>query len=257
MAVNIDTVYQRVLSLANKEQRGYITPQEFNLFANQAQMEIFEQYFYDLDQLRRTPGNNTGYSDTVNIIEEKISTFEFSAWHGYITNGGANAGLFTWGSSNITLPDEIYRLGTVRVKTAKNGTSWAQVELLTPKEYDLVRYTPLAKPTPERPIMYRDQRGITITQAMDGDTPMYVIPSEFDIQMLYVRRPRKAVWGYVVVNEKSLYNADASTNFEVHPSDETELVYKILKLAGITLNNAEVVQVGQTLETQQIQQEKQ
>ena len=43
--VNIDTVYQRVLAIANKEQRGYITPQEFNLYANQAQMDIFEQYF--------------------------------------------------------------------------------------------------------------------------------------------------------------------------------------------------------------------
>ena len=41
--VNIDTVYQRVLAFANKEQRGYITPQEFNLFANQAQMEIYEK----------------------------------------------------------------------------------------------------------------------------------------------------------------------------------------------------------------------
>ena len=53
----IDTVYQRVLALANKEQRGYITPQEFNLFANQAQMEIFEQYFYDIKQFNRIPGN--------------------------------------------------------------------------------------------------------------------------------------------------------------------------------------------------------
>ena len=51
--VNIDTVYQRVLALANKEQRGYITPQEFNLFANQAQYEIFEQYFYDISQFSR------------------------------------------------------------------------------------------------------------------------------------------------------------------------------------------------------------
>ena len=47
MAINIDTVYQRVLAIANKEQRGYITPQEFNLMANQAQMSIFESYFYD------------------------------------------------------------------------------------------------------------------------------------------------------------------------------------------------------------------
>ena len=46
MAVSIDTVYQRVLALANKEQRGYVTPQEFNLLANQAQMTIFESYFH-------------------------------------------------------------------------------------------------------------------------------------------------------------------------------------------------------------------
>ncbi len=51
--INIDTVYQRVLALANKEQRGYITPQEFNIFANQAQMDIFEQYFYDLNAFRK------------------------------------------------------------------------------------------------------------------------------------------------------------------------------------------------------------
>ena len=46
--VSIDNVYQKVLAIANKEQRGYITPQEFNLFADLAQKEIFEQYFYDL-----------------------------------------------------------------------------------------------------------------------------------------------------------------------------------------------------------------
>ena len=56
--VNINNVYQKVLALANKEQRGYITPQEFNLFANLAQMEIFEQYFYDLNQLSRTRSNS-------------------------------------------------------------------------------------------------------------------------------------------------------------------------------------------------------
>ena len=39
--VIIDTVYQKVLAFANKEQRGYITPQEFNLYADQAQKEIF------------------------------------------------------------------------------------------------------------------------------------------------------------------------------------------------------------------------
>ena len=65
--VRVDTVYQRVLAIANKEQRGYVTPLEFNLYANQAQMDIYEQYFYDLNQFSRVPGNDTEYSDIVNI----------------------------------------------------------------------------------------------------------------------------------------------------------------------------------------------
>ena len=76
MAISVDTVYQRVLVLANKEQRGYITPQEFNLLANQAQQEIFEQYFYDLNQRSRIEPESAGVSgeEDLNIfLSEKIS----------------------------------------------------------------------------------------------------------------------------------------------------------------------------------------
>ena len=74
--VLVDTIYQRVLAIANKEQRGYITPQEFNLLANQAQMAIFDQYFYDINQASRIPGNETEYSDTIKTLNEKISLFK-------------------------------------------------------------------------------------------------------------------------------------------------------------------------------------
>ena len=64
MAVNVDTVYQKVLAIANKEQRGYITPQEFNLFANQAQLDIFERYFYDMSGVDKGLENDTEYANT-------------------------------------------------------------------------------------------------------------------------------------------------------------------------------------------------
>ena len=76
MAVGINKVYNKVLAIANKEQRGYITPQEFNLLANQAQLAIFEQYFYDTNQFGKINGNSTEYSDMLNILGEKISPFE-------------------------------------------------------------------------------------------------------------------------------------------------------------------------------------
>ncbi len=75
MAVNIDTVYQTVLAIANKEQRGYLTPQEFNLMASRAQREIFEQYFYDINRFSRMPGNSTEFSDMLYILEEKLASF--------------------------------------------------------------------------------------------------------------------------------------------------------------------------------------
>ena len=106
MAVLIDTVYQRVLSIANKEQRGYITPQEFNLLANQAQMEIFEQYFYDLNQFSRLPGNETKHADMVDILEEKISIFE--KFRQDVGMGSGGVGDLTNSSAN-----DIYRLGVV------------------------------------------------------------------------------------------------------------------------------------------------
>ena len=81
MAISVDRVYQTVLALANKEQRGYITPQEFNLFANHAQNSIFEQYFYDLNQFYRIPSNNSVISDPRDIIEEKVSVFK-EMWGG-------------------------------------------------------------------------------------------------------------------------------------------------------------------------------
>ena len=100
--VNIDTVYQRVLAVANKEQRGYITPQEFNLFANQAQMDIFEQYFYDVNQFSRAPGNETEYSDMLDLLNEKIDMFQV---RGAVVGGG----------NSLPIIATIYRLGGVFV----------------------------------------------------------------------------------------------------------------------------------------------
>jgi hypothetical protein len=217
--VNIDTVYQRVLALANKEQRGYITPQEFNLFANQAQMDIFEQYFYDLNQFRRLPGNDTVYSDMVNILEDKIDIFRSTWGSGFIST-------LTASGAGYTLPTGIYRMEQVRM----GGT---QCEKLTARQYNEVRESPLTVPTPSRPI-YTIRGGDTIL-INDGT---YVDFTTSKINIFYIRKPSPAKWTYVVVGEKALSNPDPAVgymDFELHPSEEVNLVIKILGLAGITL----------------------
>ena len=242
MAVSIDTVYQRVLTLANKEQRGYITPQEFNLLANQAQMEIFEQYFYDIKQFNRVPGNTQEFSDPLSVLYEKIGEFD-------VEQGDA------WMSTNMTATNDImnipwnliYKLGTIRV-------DGAQVEIVNGKDFDAARFSPLTVPTLTRPIGITTALGLRVAIGADD----FATPgNNQNMSISYIMRPPRVEWAYIIVNDKSLYNDNISIDFELHSSEETELVYKILKLAGINLKAQEVVQVGQTLEQSQIQQEKQ
>ena len=47
MAINVDKVYRVVLAIINKEQRGYLTPDQFNRLGLQAQLDLLEKSFYD------------------------------------------------------------------------------------------------------------------------------------------------------------------------------------------------------------------
>ena len=76
MAINVNTVYQTVLSIINKEQRGYITPDEFNKLGTQVQLEIFETYFESLNQQLRIPQTDVDYGDRIVSLDEKISLFK-------------------------------------------------------------------------------------------------------------------------------------------------------------------------------------
>ena len=130
--VNIDTVYQKVLMIANKEQRGYITPQEFNLFADHVQKEIFEQYFYDLNQYMRIPGSAEEYSDIIHNINEKIAIFESTST---IVDGFIEA-------------TNLYRLGTVIYNEC-------EVEEVQQNEILQLNKSYLTKPNEYRPVYVR------------------------------------------------------------------------------------------------------
>ena len=79
MAINVNTVYQTVLSILNKEQRGLLTPEEFNNIGTQVQLEIYDSYFPDGDQANRknqaNQQNDTEWFNSFDNIEYKIEPF--------------------------------------------------------------------------------------------------------------------------------------------------------------------------------------
>ena len=77
--INVNSVYQTVLLILNQQQRGYITPDEFNKIGTQAQLTIFEGYASDLNQQYRSQQNDTEYANRIKNIEEKLQFFQRTA----------------------------------------------------------------------------------------------------------------------------------------------------------------------------------
>tara|TARA_R100000655_G_scaffold7437_2_gene20063 strand:+ start:3459 stop:4163 length:705 start_codon:yes stop_codon:yes gene_type:complete len=233
--VNIDTVYQRVLALANKEQRGYITPQEFNLFANQAQLDIFEQYFYDINQFGRIPGNDTEYSDMLNYLEEKISIFEDEKNVNKNTTG-------TFYNISNSIGSSLYKIGSITY----NGYVCEKVNA---NHIHTINRSPLLKPRSYSPIY----------TLKESKNKLYLYPESLEDPILvnYIRKPEKANWSSYTLSGSQLYDSTNSVDFELHPSEETKLVIKILSLAGITLKDPALYQIAGTEDNKNIQQEKQ
>jgi len=246
MAVSIDTVYQKVLALANKEQRGYITPQEFNLMADKAQMEIFENYFHDMKMAYLKPKNDSVHGDELEMLSEKLQVFKATG----VTNiATADDSVATNVISMNVLSTPVYRLDAITYNYSKPDTSVHSSNMveLTRKENQYAESNSLTKATKSRPTFIRKGgRTIRIFPMPDvGDT------LTFD----YWRKPTIPRWAYVVVNGKALYNYSDSANFEIHASEEEALVTRILALSGIIINNPGLVQVamGEKVSTKQDQ----
>jgi hypothetical protein len=229
MSVNVNTVYQRVLAITNKEQRGYITPQEFNYLANQAQMDIFEQYFYDINQFSRIPGNDTEYSDMLDILEKKLSLFEKT--NQTVTNG-------------TTLPNDLYRLGSVIFNNAV-------AELVSQKDWLYIKSSPLAQPTNDFPVYTKDVEGIEVYGKNNSGS---IEQKTSNVTCNYTKIPNEVSWGYNSVT--GTYDASNSVDFELHNSEETDLVIKILALAGVILKDNSLYGIASGEDVKNIQQEK-
>ena len=149
--VSIDTVYQRVLAIANKEQRGYITPQEFNLLANQAQMAIFNNYFSEMNQITLLPGNETEYSDAEKTLNEKISIFK-----------KVDTSLIKSGSF-FKYPNDMYKLGTLYyVPSSLSEDDSVEIQEIDYDEFLDYNQSPLTNPDRSHPLYIRREEGIRI-----------------------------------------------------------------------------------------------
>jgi|TARA_R110002153_G_scaffold4195_8_gene20178 hypothetical protein len=134
----INSVRQTVMSVLNKNNYGYISPSDFNLFAKQAQLDLFENYFYSYNyQILKENGrqSGTGYADITKGLEEVIDTFSETKFlvHNYQNR------FFT--PSLVTTNDDYYLLNKVLVyskEEVSGTTNQVQIQSLIDTTKDFV-----------------------------------------------------------------------------------------------------------------------
>ena len=225
MAININKVYRVVLAILNKEQRGYLTPDQFNRLGRQAQLDLFEKSFYDYNRAvikGERIGSASEYGDIAANIQEKIDVF-------------SKSGTLTFTSGVAPEPNDIYRTVLITI----NGDT--EVEQVKKTELAYLNSSKLTAPTTLYPVYYSEGENIKIF-------PTSIASANID----YIKIPADPIWGYTSSGGAYTYNSDAydeeagtgSRDFELHPSEESLLVTKILAYAGVVLKDPTVIQVA-------------
>ena len=244
----INSVRNTVLAILNKNNYGYISPSDFNLFAKQAQLEIFEEYFSrynDLINKENARVSGTDYADQRKALEEAVETFSVTST---LTQVAPATNRFFLPSVTTTGFD-YFMINKVLCYDA-SGVSRvfkAQAEKVTHGKITMLVNSNLTAPTENFPAY--TQEGSILT----------VYPSSFnlanEVDASYFRYPKDPKWTFTTLtNGEPVFNQSAGLgyqDFEVPIEDEIKLVSKILQYAGMSIREIEAVQFGGAEEQKQ------
>ena len=236
----IDSVRQTVLSILNKNNYGYISPSDFNLYAKQAQLEIFESYFTDLNKAINAENarmSGTEYADMSKGISEAINVF--SVTNPLTQSPDPTTPNVFFAPSLTTTGDDYYLLN----KVLAGGI---EAEPVSHSKITMLNASLLTAPSTQFP-----------AYTLQGDS-ITVFPATFnqpgDVTCQYIRYPFDPKWTYVsLVGGEPVFDQSQPDyqDFELPIEDEPRLVYRILQMAGMSIREGDVYQFANAEEQQQ------
>ncbi len=216
-----------------------MTPDEFNKVGTQVQLEIFEKYFEDLNQQARVPQSNLNYADRLENIDEKIAIFKTFGNASYNNTSPTPTNYFTLPTTDsYGRTVNLYRIGEV---TYKNEVL---IQRLQRNDFYISEKSKLTKATETFPTYLYENNYLFIKPDTIQD----------NVQVEYVKKPSNVIWGFNVgtlgeyLYNEIEYNASTqltgSINFELHESEQTEVILRILQYAGIIIRDPQIVQAA-------------
>jgi len=217
----INNVRNTVMFILNKDNNGYLTPDEFNAFARQAQLEIFEELFYDYNRWlakRNSGASYSGSSDIPKLLSEIIDKFSTPL-------------NLTYSAGEYQMPTNVYSVTNILYNNK-------DVERIEKNKLPYFLYSNHTAPSVYYPAYSQSGSKITI----------YPSSIQTNVSTIYNRYPVDPKWTYYTdpVTQAPLFDQTAPDykNFELPEVCQNDLIIKILKYAGVSIREQEIVQVA-------------
>ena len=243
----INSIRNTVLSILNKNNYGYVSPSDFNLYAKQAQFEVFEEYFSEYNKVTNMENarmSGTDYANMKKPIEEAMEIFGTTSTLSQVspaTNRFFLPSLTTTGTDYFMINKVLCYDASVSPRVFKG-----EAEKITHNRITMLVTSNLTAPTEQYPAYTQEGAIITVYPSTIN------LPNEVDAQ--YFRYPKDPKWTYITLaNGEPVFDQSQPDyqDFEIPLEDEYKLVAKILQYAGMSIREIAAVQFGGTEEQKQ------
>lgn len=227
--IPINRCRNTVLNLLEKNNRGFIGAEKFDSFCYLAQMDIFENLFYQYNKWLSNKSKHltgTEYADIPKNIKEQIDVFSaYSTTSNFTYNSGTELWSYTGG--------DLYRTEGLSLKNS-GGKKIDVEEVSKGTELNNLINSKINMPTTTYPICVKIGNGFKVYPS---------VPSGYSLELLYIRTPKTPKWSYILVGGNPIYNAGASDkqDIELDESLFVPFVTKVLEYCGLSVRENDVV----------------
>jgi len=242
--MSIDEIYRLVQTFANKEQRGFITPSDFNLLAKQAELELINkriEVLQEKSQAKKISGIREE-SLTPEVAEQDLAYFlittQYKARLVAITSGYSESEIII--DKNTLLIKEIFILPDESLGI----NSHIPLELVSSENINKILRSSLVKPSIDFPV------GLMSGGTDSKELKIKIFPDNIENVIVhgYMYPKRSPNWSYVTVAGKPVHDPSTSNQFNLPSRTHGEIVIKILEYLGVNLREAQLVQYAQANE---------
>ncbi len=265
---SVREVYTTLQGLANKDERGFVTPAVFNQFAAVAQQKVYNNIWMELERATnaRIRGVDPGFAESrLRGLRQDLSQFITREFLNPATDSS-----YPRLSSNITLPDNFNRIVEVNyyprpagvTLNGVDGTGSTNANMIPLEIIDdsnklqAILSSTLSRPTKTFPACYVAE-GIAEVYPhnldFNADSDSDNIADHLQLEFVYYKNPEGITtagvrtvslpkFGFTVTNNKEVYNDGTSIDFELPEHYSMDLVIEMAKLIGVNLRDKEVYQ---------------